>query len=42
VEDERDKGNERRRFEAWEKYTDFKYHLKKTLKKEADDGERSR
>ncbi len=33
---------DRRRFEAWEKYTGFKYPLKKTLKKEADDGERSR
>jgi len=33
---------DKRRFEAWEKYTGFKYPLKKTLKKEADDGERSR
>jgi hypothetical protein len=33
---------DRRRFEVWEKYTGFKYPLKKTLKKEADDGERSR
>ena len=30
---------DRRRFEAWEKYTGFKYPLKKTLKKEADSGE---
>lgn len=28
---------DRRSFEAWEKYTGFKYPLKKTLKKEADD-----
>ena len=33
---------DRRRFEAWEKYTGFKYPLKKTLKKEAGGGERSR
>jgi hypothetical protein len=33
---------DRRRAETWEKYTSFKYPLKKTLKKEADDGERSR
>ena len=33
---------DRRRAEAWEKYTGFKYPLKKTLKKEVDDGERSR
>jgi len=30
---------DRRRFEAWEKYTGFKYPLRKTLKKEAGDGE---
>jgi len=28
---------DRRRFEAWEKYTGFKYPLKKTLKKEIYD-----
>jgi len=28
---------DRRRFEAWEKYTGFKYPLKKTLKKEVYD-----
>jgi len=28
---------DRRRFEVWEKYTGFKYPLKKTLKKEGDD-----
>ena len=33
---------DRRRFEAWEKYTGVKYPLKNPLKKEADDGERSR
>jgi hypothetical protein len=31
---------DRRRFEAWEKYTGFKYPLKKTLKKEAQDEDR--
>ena len=33
---------DRRQALAWEKYTGFKYPLKKTLKKEVDDGERSR
>jgi len=28
---------DRRRFEVWEKYTGFKYPLKKTLKKEVYD-----
>ena len=31
---------DRRRFEDWEKYTGFKYSLKKTLKKEAKDEDR--
>ena len=31
---------DRRQALAWEKYTGVKYPLKKTLKKEADDGER--
>jgi hypothetical protein len=31
---------DRRRFEVWEKYTGFKYPLKKTLKKEAQDEDR--
>ena len=31
---------DRRRFEAWEKYTSFKYPLKKTLKKEVEDEDR--
>jgi len=33
---------DRRRAEVWERYTGVKYPLKKTLKKEADDGKRSR
>ena len=33
---------DRRQALAREKYTGFKYPLKKTLKKEVDDGERSR
>jgi len=33
---------DRRRFEVWEKYTGVKYPLKNPLKKETDDGERSR
>ena len=31
---------DRRRFEVWGKYTGFKYPLKKTLKKEAQDEDR--
>ena len=31
---------DRRRFEAWERYTGVKYPLKKTLKKEAKDEDR--
>jgi hypothetical protein len=31
---------DRRRAEAWERYTGAKYPLKNPLKKEADDGER--
>jgi len=33
---------DRRRFEVWEKYTGFKYPLKKTLKKEARSEDRRR
>jgi len=31
---------DKRRFETWEKYTGFKYPLKRTLKKEAQDEDR--